>query len=243
MRFLLVFALMLTLTCVPNDRDLQIGQHQGSFAKVVATTVVVRVLTPSGSGHGSGVIVGWRNGLYRVLTARHVASAYLDELPRAMIYIEVPLLDSRFPAQVLRLDSTRDLALLTFRLSRGLPIAEVALMAPLLGDQLYHYGFPGSQSYGELTQGILSAKVGPETHWATTIPVWYGCSGGGVWNASGRLVGLSVQVRWFQLRGGSRVSWGSFMVRFEGIRSFLGIRGQLIERRLLVAPIRGPFAI
>ena len=168
---------------------------------ISAVTVKVLVMCETEhalvSKHGTGVLIGQRGDTYALVTNRHVIDT-TDTFPAAgnvRYNIEHPGVGN-VQAQLIAIDEERDLACLTFESARELRVAKfVACVPPLLTD-VYHYGYGGLWYKGAFaTKGVFSSKsrvwLSLPCAWTVTCNVWYGCSGGGVFTDSGRLMGIT----------------------------------------------------
>ena len=204
---------------------------QNSFRQVAAAVmpVVVKIDTtvPAGSvrrfgrspqplpefgqpgGTGSGIVVSNSGPLYYVLTNNHVIANSES--------ITVTLDDGRdFDAQLVGRDPRQDIAVLSFRGPRGLPIARLGDSGRLVvGDLVLAVGSPfGFQS--TVTSGIVSA-LGRETsrnldgginiaqYIQTDAAINPGNSGGALVNLRGEVIGVNT---WIASRGGGSVGVG-----------------------------------
>jgi S1-C subfamily serine protease len=168
---------------------------------ISAVTVKVLVMCETEhavvSKHGTGVLVGHRGNTYALVTNRHVIDT-TDILPaarRVRYNIEHPKVGN-VQAQILLIDEERDLACLTFESSEKLRLAQLVTSVPPLLTDVYHYGFGGLWYKGAFaTKGVFSSKsrvwLTLPCAWTVTCNVWYGCSGGGVFTSSGRLMGIT----------------------------------------------------
>lgn len=170
-----------------------------------AANSTLLVVTPTGSG--SGVVVHRTNpaGERRMFlwTAAHVAQGR-DAAARRIFRVGTQKAGfAEFPAVLISIDATADLALYWVpsppELTRGAIFSTITAQP---GDRVFHIGnFLGGNFDNSLTTGAVS-QVGvfpsrlPGWPWAlvdqTDAIVAPGGSGGGVFNASGEVVGLMV---------------------------------------------------
>ena len=204
---------------------------QASFRQVASATmpVVVKIDTtlPAGSarrfrrspqplpefgqpgGTGSGIIVSNTGALYYVLTNNHVI-ANTDG-------ISITLDDGReFSAQLVGRDPRQDIAVISFRGPRGLPIALLGDSSRLVvGDLVLAVGSPfGFQStvtsgivsaLGRETSGNLDGGVNIAQYIQTDAAINPGNSGGALVNLRGEVIGVNT---WIASRGGGSVGVG-----------------------------------
>ena len=254
---------------------------QDSFRQVAAAVmpVVVKIDTtmPAGSvrrfgrsprpqpefgqpgGTGSGIVVSHSGPRYYVLTNNHVIADSES--------ITVTLDDGRdFDAQLVGRDPRQDIAVLSFRGPRGLPVARLGDSGQLMvGDLVLAVGSPfGFQS--TVTSGIVSA-LGRETSRAldrdniaqyiqTDAAINPGNSGGALVNLRGEVIGVNT---WIASRGGGSVGVGfalpinaakrgvrdlieSGAVRYGYLGVFVSSASNAMRKALGVAEVDGALA-
>ena len=133
---------------------------------------------------GSGVIIS-HNGL--ILTANHVVNG-ADH-----IIVQTP--SGKFPAKVVQVDASNDLALIKctgqFVASPIAPSKEVQL-----GQSVFTIGFPNIDLQGyspKLTKGEISSMNGVQDdprEWQISVPVQPGNSGGPLFDEKGNVIGI-----------------------------------------------------
>ena len=160
-------------------------------------------------GTGSGIIVSNSGTLYYVLTNNHVIANSES--------ITVTLDDGRdFDAQLVGRDPRQDIAVVSFRGPRGLPIARLGDSGRLMvGDLVLAVGSPfGFQS--TVTSGIVSALeretsgnldggINIAQYIQTDAAINPGNSGGALVNLRGEVIGVNT---WIASRGGGSVGVG-----------------------------------
>ena len=73
-----------------------------------------------------------------------------------------------------------------------------------LGEKVFTLGYPISNKMSDnvkVVDGIVSGlngKGGDDSFFQTTLPVWYGNSGGPCFNSKGEIIGLATQILWDQ---------------------------------------------
>lgn len=170
-----------------------------------AANSTLLVVTPTGSG--TGIVVHRTNpaGERRVFlwTAAHVSQGR-DVAARRIFRVDTQKAGfAEFPAVLLGIDATSDLALYWIisppELTAGATFSTTTAQP---GDSVFHIGnFRGDNFDNSLTTGVVS-QVGvhpdelPGWPWAvvdqTDAAGAPGCSGGGVFNSSGEVVGIMV---------------------------------------------------
>jgi len=165
----------------------------------IAAPITVQV--NSTLGDGSGVIIAKNGNLYSVLTVNHVV-----EDPQVSYGIQTHEGESYSVVKVIPLQTDEtdpDLAVLQFESQQEYPVATLGNSdQAVIGAQIYVYGYPatggltGAQREPELSPGLVTSrpKSRPEGYTLRYQAVtWSGMSGGPVFDAEGRLVGLHGQ--------------------------------------------------
>lgn len=153
---------------------------------MVPHTVKVSISCPDGSGGGgSAVLLDSKHAL----TARHV----VDEVtPDCDIVLENFLY--KVEVAQLVLDNASDLAYLT--LASPVAIQPVDMVQGKLGDHVVVVGYPTNLSSERqmlnVTDGIVAAHNYVDNEDRITAQVYFGNSGGPVFNDQGELVGIAV---------------------------------------------------
>ncbi len=88
------------------------------------------------------------------------------------------------------------------------PLAFTPFAKPVLGEPIMAVGYPDSVL--SVTYGNVAAERDGDGDVRFTAPTYYGSSGGGIWDGSGRLVGISVsgffnRPSWFFLVPSDRI--------------------------------------
>jgi len=159
-----------------------VGYHQPAMP--VETIVMIDL---DGS-HGSGVVIDAEKGI--VVTARHVIE---DE---KKITVVLPG-GAKVEAQVIAVSSeASDYAVLQIDPTvEKLHAAKVRTSAPVVGEPLTIIGFPMklglSVSFGRVSSAVTAAPMKEKNLIQMDATVAPGNSGGGVFDAEGRLIGLA----------------------------------------------------
>ena len=184
-----------------------VGQQYGACAKTgqeiaqLAMFTTVEVNNTLGfSTSGSGVIIAKQGNIYTVLTANHVVASLAQEYS-----IRTHLEKNYTAIRIQRLpknDRDIDLALIQFQSREQYPVAPMGESErAVVGSTIYVAGYPlpivsGSERKLEFTAGIISSRVGGASlgyglrYQAVTRR---GMSGGPVFDADGRVVGIHGQ--------------------------------------------------
>ena len=164
------------------------------FADVAPSVARVNVMDASGRmvGSGSGVVID--DGV--LLTSCHVATVGAK--------LTAKLGESVLPATVALADEVYDLCRLNVPGMRAPPVPIGSVETLRTGQRVYAIGAPQGLEL-TLSEGIVSAlrKVEGGTVIQTTAPISPGSSGGGLFDASGRLVGVMT----FQHRYGQNLNF------------------------------------
>ena len=164
------------------------------FADVAPSVARVNVMDASGRmvGSGSGVVID--DGV--LLTSCHVATVGAK--------LTAKLGESVLPATVALADEVYDLCRLNVPGMRAPPVPIGSVDTLRTGQRVYAIGAPQGLEL-TLSEGIVSAlrKVEGGTVIQTTAPISPGSSGGGLFDASGRLVGVMT----FQHRYGQNLNF------------------------------------
>lgn len=169
--------------------------------QVAEVAALITVQVNSTLGDGSGVIIAKNGNRYSVLTVNHVV-----EDPQVSYRIQTHAGESYEVTQVTALqgDETEpDLAVVQFESNQEYPVATLGNSdQAVIGAQIYVYGYPatggltGAEREPELSPGLVTSrpKSRPEGYTLRYQAVtWSGMSGGPVFDAEGRLVGLHGQ--------------------------------------------------
>jgi tetratricopeptide (TPR) repeat protein len=199
MKFPLFLGCTLTLICFANQAFAKTPEQIEEIAKAV--TVEIRL--NQAQTVGSGIIIKRQGSLYTIITNRHVVcgKGLCSTLPDSETYTLGFSRGERLniPAQAVKLVRWNlDLAVIQFRSSRPLPIAQVASPGSLkVGGQVFTSGYPWQKPGFSFNSGTAIAVVNRRLHGdnggytiiynAETQP---GMSGGGVFDENGLLVAI-----------------------------------------------------
>ncbi|GAB4531489.1 MAG: hypothetical protein Tsb0014_15050 [Pleurocapsa sp.] len=171
-----------------------IAQASDITPQTVAQQITVRVA--SNANHGSGVLIERSRQNYYVLTNTHVVN-------RASAYKIFTADGIQHSVKQRWLIPGVDLALLLFTSDRNYATATINNAPITAGESLYVSGYP--QSGGTLRQPIFVTTPGQLTETTAQLPLGYslsysnlvraGMSGGGIFDAAGRLIGINGMVR------------------------------------------------
>ncbi|MCM1130135.1 MAG: trypsin-like peptidase domain-containing protein [Roseburia sp.] len=200
---LCIFCLCLVASCsfgenqkTPTKIEQEIVEIQNDISEIYKTISpgCVGVYATSGNkgSVGSGVVYKKVNGLYYVVTNHHV----IEDMTTIRIYRG----GSRYiKAQVVGSDAKNDIAVLTFSLDL-FGGSEVYIHDIFnydeeivsIGQTVLAIGCPlGLENFNTLTTGVVSRVT--KTQIQTNAEINPGNSGGGLFNVSGRLIGINTQ--------------------------------------------------
>jgi S1-C subfamily serine protease len=100
-----------------------------------------------------------------------------------------------------------------------------------LGQKVFTLGYPISNKMSnnvKVVDGIVSGENGvggSPVYFQTTLPVWYGNSGGPCFNSKGEILGLATQILWDK---GAKVDNVAYITKTENI---LSLGGDIIENK------------
>lgn len=182
------------------------------YRRVVASAVVLRTRT----GSGSGTVIWSAPDGALVLTAYHVVAASARDV-RVVAAGDEGL---EAAARVVAAAPAQDLAIVSTVSALGVPALPIAATAPEVYDALFvvaaPLGLPGTAAPAVLSSKALRGGAG--ALWQITSFVLFGSSGGTVVNTRGELVAVPVGVAtWGQVP----VPQVGLCVGLETIRAFL----------------------
>jgi S1-C subfamily serine protease len=204
----------------------------GSLTPDQLREMTVHVLAFAGDkadGSGTGVVLRGSDGSNYVFTAAHVVPDSCDQ--RVIVEVhpradELPL--AQLDAEIVWVDRSRDFALLKVKAPYQFPRrAVVARRQPTTGQWVQHVGFFSAHMMPHgYSRAVVSAQDTKACPWikigcdAADLSAMPGCSGGPVFNDSGRLVGILIGVS----SGGMSYYVPLFHVSESLAKSQLGLR-------------------
>lgn len=179
----------------PNPSASAATASAPSAGKPLETAVRIRVTNEKGTDFGSGTLIGSREGAALVLTCWHIfrefgesADVLVDVFPNG------PDAKSQtFPGKLIKHDEKADVALVAVTGCGVLPVSPIASADnfPEAGDHVFSVGCgdgkPPSLEQHAVTR--LNPYQGPGTTECTGLPI-VGRSGGGLFDSSGRVIGV-----------------------------------------------------
>ncbi len=175
----------------PDEISYTVNRH---VKGIMAATVAIKTTDKAPRIIGSGVVLRYRKGQkLLVLTAKHVSDHLEDKENIAFCLRDCTTL---IPAHTNK-NSKADLSLLESDkpMKEDGPEAILASEEPSLGDTVYVAGSPSGLEFN-ISKGILSSieKTEETILYRIDAAVYYGNSGGGLWDDSGHLIGIVVQL-------------------------------------------------
>lgn len=187
----------------------------------------VSITDRAGKVAGSGTII-WNKANHKlmVLTAAHVIKGM--EKKKKDIHVSFNYSSAITPMKVYKISEEKDLALLignSNEKSDG-PYVKLAMKSPNIGDDIYVVGSPmGLKS--TVTKGIIGNFVWEKNPkrlvYRFSADIFFGNSGGGLFNENGELIGVVVSMSYLQISMFSimLVPGGNWAVSLEEIRKLL----------------------
>ncbi len=187
-----VAAIVITIPTVANAKTAQ-------QVAEIATPITVQI--NSNLGDGSGVIIAKDSNIYTVLTVNHVVQdssiKYSVRTNQEKDYQVIDVINLQTT------DEEPDLAIVKFASSDTYPVATLGNSEQsVIGSQIYVFGYPatgglfGTDRAPELSPGLVTSrpKTRPEGYTLRYQAVtWSGMSGGPVFDADGRVIGIHGQ--------------------------------------------------
>lgn len=176
----------------PPDERAADGAADTDAQRASTSCVRIRVTDAGGVDMSSGVIIDSAAGRSVVLTCGHaLRDAKSDS------QVEVDVFTNRgartFPGTIVKFDLNADVGLVTIRTPAALPASPVASIGEAVarGDAVYSIGCSGGKapSLERMRVTALNRYQGPDTIECTGAPL-QGRSGGGLFTAQGRVVGV-----------------------------------------------------
>ncbi|MBM3972115.1 MAG: hypothetical protein FJ302_19995 [Planctomycetes bacterium] len=154
----------------------------------------IRVKDSQGINFGTGTIVDSREGRTTILTCGHIFRK-IDDKPLIEVDIFNGTKHETTLAHVMRYDLERDVGLIWIPTSRPLPVAPIAGLsnATAVGEHVFSIGCSAGDPPTKLQHRVtcLNRYNGPDNIECTGVPV-QGRSGGGLFDTSGRLIGVCI---------------------------------------------------
>ncbi|MGK7920429.1 MAG: trypsin-like peptidase domain-containing protein [Trichodesmium sp.] len=187
-----VAAIVITIPTVATAKNAQ-------EVAEIATPITVQI--NSNLGDGSGVIIAKNGDIYTVLTVNHVVQdSSIKYSVRTNQEKDYPVTDV---VNLQTTDEEPDLAIVKFASSDAYPVATLGNSEQsVIGSQIYVFGYPatgglfGTERAPELSPGLITSR--PKTRPAGytlryQAVTWSGMSGGPVFDADGRVIGIHGQ--------------------------------------------------
>jgi len=238
--FAILFAALLasTTACATIDTNTAIETQASCnlegdlYNRIVRPTIRVYAMFVDDKGEiagyscGTGVIVRRIGDNYYATTCAHVIDttvavekgwkvAYMIEhadigvVPAGVVYQTLP---------------HRDMAIIGFTSKANLPLAFLATKSPRLLSKVYACGWRPVRTHPHVTMGLICSFTdngpGMPAAWEHSAPVWYGYSGGGLFNEAGELIGINAQVS-VDYRKGQVVVHEAMAIPLEEIMALL----------------------
>ena len=160
--------------------------------QLLAATVRIKVQDPDGHSYGTGTIIHQTQGKALILTCAHL---FRDSQGRGKLTLDLFGQDNRHgvPVQLLDYDLDRDVALLVMETETPQQVAPVGLASynAQVGQPIFSVGCSGGDDPTVWTGQVTSIDkyLGPPNIQASGQPK-QGRSGGGLFDAEGRLIGI-----------------------------------------------------
>lgn len=154
------------------------------MSQMMGTTFQVFASCADGAGSGSAVSLGNHEGLAYFATAAHVVDGENCGVQIASREVEVVETDATYDIAILR-------ARAPFFFVTAVEMAPVYLGMPIVAMGYPLQPFTGKTEL-QVTSGVMSALI--PLHYKISSPVYFGNSGGHVYDEQGRLVGLVVSL-------------------------------------------------
>ncbi len=155
------------------------------------------VLVETPTGHGSGVCIGWQGDRALILTAKHVVDGVLDGAGISVRWTHEQETRGR-DAVLVRLSDKFDLALLSvYDPTAQLKPVHLSNTNLATGDLVFAIGYPLNIWPAISTIGTCRGINSSYYNLSFTFHsagIWFGNSGGPLFNASGDLVGINVWI-------------------------------------------------
>lgn len=212
---------------LPPSKALRVATTQGVPSATVdpidlgwltaAKESTVVVVTPF--GHGSGVVVYRELNWAYVLTAQHIIKGLSDGFSDLIIAFAAGDMDFETQGTILRRSSCYDLALIKASDPRGLlkpvELGECSHSQYVIAMGYPQDFYPACVSIGEV---VGYEEEGCCYYIRHSAPIWYGNSGGPLFNLNGKLIGINVMIDGYNNHAASD---RGYAVSLEDIREFI----------------------
>lgn len=177
-----------------NNSDQQPLRSEEPAFDPMGSSTRIRVKDKSGVNFGSGTVISSNPGSTRILTCGHIFRQ-LDEKSTIEVDVFVDGRHDTYLGSVVHFDLEADVGLLMIPTASPLPISQVATADCRVRtqDAVFSIGCGGGEPPTEqrLQVTALNRYLGPDNIECSGIPV-QGRSGGGLFNAEGRLIGVCI---------------------------------------------------
>jgi len=153
-----------------------------NFTELIKSNVVI--VNKTSCCMGSGTIIKVKDKCY-ILSAAHLTDDSTDEL-----YVKEG--DETRPIKINKINRKIDLALFTYTNDYyDLTIAKISDKEPIIGDRVWTIGNPAGLE-DAITSGSIVRKIG--INYLIDAKIYFGSSGGGLFNNKGELIGVNVEM-------------------------------------------------
>lgn len=215
-----LFVLMVLLSsCLAPPKSGSYVRHDLRNIYLSSVSVVGKDKNVAGSGT---IIYSKINQQLIVLTAAHVVRAFGKE----EIFISTKFDNIKRLMKICKVSDEKDIALLCSVNKEVIPrpFVRISNKSPLIGDKVWVIGSPAGSNQ-VLTNGIVSnfEKISGKQLYRTNAEIYYGSSGGGMFNTDGELIGIAHLVLRDRLNIFSTmiIPGANFFVRLEEIKDFI----------------------
>ena len=209
----------MTLGCVTVQKE---GSIKAEIHNIYFSSVSIK--NGLGVVSGSGTIINNKVGQQMlVLTAAHVIKSIVEK--NQIPFVSTAFNDKDYIMGIYKIDYDLDLALLYSIdvMEKSSYEVNISLYGANIGDPVWVIGSPLGDER-TVTNGIISnfETNGKRKLYRTTAAIFFGNSGGGMFNVSGDLIGVANSIQQVQI-GFSiiGVPGGSFFIGLESIRTFI----------------------
>jgi len=220
MKLLIILICIIGLSCSHIKLE---GWIKPNIRNIYLSSITIKDC--DGDYYGSGTIIYNKKGHQMiVLTAAHVIIG-IKEKKKEICFNTAFDYKTRFTT-IYKIDIKTDLAILhgKNKEERSGPSVNISLHIPDIGDQVVVIGSPMGEER-TVTSGIISGfKVRKKkVLYKTTASIFYGSSGGGMFNSDGELIGVAHKILDIQrtIFYTQIVPGGFFFIGLETIRNFI----------------------